>query len=321
MTRYGITLSSFTETLLELGPFLQEVTDIGYTDIWSYENSVLDAFTPLAFASVHAPTARLGTAIAHAYTRGPAILAMSIAGLCQAAPGRVVVGIGPSTKVIVENWNNIPYEKPYSRVRDTVTFLRAALAGEKVDEEYETFAVKRFRLAAKIEQPPPIVIGGSQPKMLSLAGSHADGAIINNVTADDAVKVAAHVRKDNPDAEVICSVYVQPNEDADTDKVRSMWKANLAAYVNSPGYAAAQEWLGHGDELRESWAKWKDGDREGAAAAIPDDYIDALVAHGPIEEVREKIQRYVDAGVDTIMFEMVPGVGDATEVFRGLAPK
>lgn len=319
MTRFGYTLSSFTESLAELAPFFQEAADLGVTDIWSSENSVLDAFTPLAFAAAHAPTARLGLGIAHAQTRGPAILAMSIAGLCQAAPGRVVAGIGPSTKVIVENWNNIPYTKPYARVRDTVTFLRAALAGEKVDEEYETFAVKRFRLGAKIEQPPPIVIGGSQPKMLSLAGSHADGAIINNVTADDILKVAPHVKAQNPDAEIICSVYAQP--DADVDRLRRMWKENLNAYINSPGYAAAQEWLGHGDDLRECWAKWAEGDRDGAAAAIPDHYIDALVAHGPMEEVREKVQRFVDNGADTVLLDIVPGVGDTMEIVRGLAPR
>ena len=89
----------------------------------------------------------------------------------------MVAGIGASTKIIVENWNGVPYVKPYARVRDTITFLRAALAGEKVDEEYETFTVKRFQLAAKIEQQPPIVIGAVRPRMLGLSGELGDGAV------------------------------------------------------------------------------------------------------------------------------------------------
>jgi len=319
MARYGITLSSFTEPLHALGPSLREIPDLGFQDIWSNENYMLDAFTPLAVASVHAPSCRLGLGIAQAYTRGAAILAMSIAGLCQAAPGRVIAGIGASTKIIVENWNGVPYEKPYSRVRDTITFLKAALAGEKVDEEYETFTVKRFRLHAKIEQPPPLVIGAVRPKMLELSGSHADGAVVANVSAEDMKQIVPHVKKHNPNAEIICTVYVAPNQER--DKVRTMWKAALNEYMNAPGYAAAQEWMGHGDELRECWAKWKERDRQGAAEAIPDHFIDSLVAHGSMEEVREKVQRYVDNGVDTVVIDMVPGVVDAMEAARGLAPK
>ena len=64
--------------------------------------------------------------------RGPGLLASSIAGLSQAAPGRFVVGVGSSSNVIVEGWNGIPFEKPYQRVRDTVKFLRKALTGESI---------------------------------------------------------------------------------------------------------------------------------------------------------------------------------------------
>ena len=37
---------------------------------------------------------RLGQAVIPVYTRGPALLAQSIASLCEAAPGRVAAGIG-----------------------------------------------------------------------------------------------------------------------------------------------------------------------------------------------------------------------------------
>ena len=116
-------------------------------------------------------------------------MAMSIAGLCQMAPGRVVVGIGGSTRVIVEDWNGVPYEKPYARVRDTIRFLRAALAREKVDEEYESFRVKGFRLRAKVEQPPPIVIGAIRPRMLALSGEMGDGAMFANVSAEEVTQL------------------------------------------------------------------------------------------------------------------------------------
>ena len=96
----------------------------------------------------------------------------------------------------------------------------------------------------------------------------------------------------------------------------------LNEYLNSPGYAAAQEWMGHGDALRESWAKWKAGDLKAAAAAIPDDLLDSLVVHGPAEECREKLQRYFDNGVDTIVLDMNATSTDIVmDTVRSLAPR
>src|SRR5206468_6771723 len=103
----------------------------------------LDAFTPLALASVWAPTMRLGTAIAPAYTRGPGLLAMSAAALAEAAPGRFLLGVGSSSPVIVDDWNSLSFVDPYGRTRDVLRFLRLALAGETVDKAYPTFTVRR----------------------------------------------------------------------------------------------------------------------------------------------------------------------------------
>ena len=78
---------------------------------------------------------RLGTAVANIYTRGPALLAMSAATLAGLAPGRFVLGIGVSSPAVVTDWNGIALDRPYQRARDTLHFLRRALAGEKVSME------------------------------------------------------------------------------------------------------------------------------------------------------------------------------------------
>ena len=150
MARYGMTIPLDGIPLAQQRDWIRELADLGYTDLWSAEAGASDGFTPLVLASQWAPEARLGCAIFPAYTRGPALLAMSAASLASAAPGRAVIGIGSSSNVIVEHWNGIPFEKPYQRVRDTVRFLRRALTGEKVSEDYETFSVKNFRLGAKV---------------------------------------------------------------------------------------------------------------------------------------------------------------------------
>src|ERR1700689_2966609 len=73
-------------------------------------------------------------------------LGYTAATLAELAPGRFVLGVGTSTPVVVQQWNDIPFEAPYQRSRDTLRFLRAALAGEKGTEQYETFRVSGFRL-------------------------------------------------------------------------------------------------------------------------------------------------------------------------------
>ena len=50
----------------------------------------------------------------------------------EAAPGRFTLGLGASSPVIVERWNGIAYDKPYQRTRDTLRFLRSALADAEV---------------------------------------------------------------------------------------------------------------------------------------------------------------------------------------------
>jgi alkanesulfonate monooxygenase SsuD/methylene tetrahydromethanopterin reductase-like flavin-dependent oxidoreductase (luciferase family) len=73
--RHGITFPFDGIPLAEQGDLVREIADLGYTDLWSAESGGHDAFTPLALASVWAPSLRLGTAIVPAYTRGPATLA------------------------------------------------------------------------------------------------------------------------------------------------------------------------------------------------------------------------------------------------------
>src|SRR5436190_22140293 len=149
--RYGMTIP-FGAQLADHKELYEELVDLGYTDAWSSEADGTDAFTPLALAAAWAPALRLGCAIVPAYTRGPALMAQSVAAMAEAAPGRFVFGIGSSSNVIVERWNGIPFEDPYKRTRDMVRFLRRALAGEKVDEQFDTFTVKGFRLGRVPEQ-------------------------------------------------------------------------------------------------------------------------------------------------------------------------
>ena len=297
----------------------EELAELGYTDLWSAEANTTDGLTPLALASVWVPQMRLGAAILPVYTRGPALLAQSIATMAAAAPGRFVAGIGASSNVIVEGWNGLPFEKPYQRVRDTVRFLRAALRGDKVDERYETFSVKGFKLGIVPEQPVPILVAALREGMLRLAGREGDGAIVNWLSADDAKRVCDIVHAQGPGKEVVARIFVCPNPDREV--VVPAAKFAMAAYLNVPVYRAFHEWLGRGDMLAEHWAQWDAGDRKGSLDKIPDSLVDDLIVHGTPEQCRAHIDRYVANGVTTPALLVMPFGGiDVREAVRALAP-
>jgi len=318
MEPYGITIPFDGIPLPEQRELVAELADLGYTDVWSSESAGADAFAPLALASVWAPTLRLGTAIAPVFTRGPATLAQCAATLAAAAPGRFTLGIGSSSDVIVEHWNGVAFDRPYQRVRDTARFLRTALAGAKVQQRYQTFAVDGFRLQLVPEQPPSLLIAALRPGMLRLAGRESDGAIANWLSADDVRTVVPYVREAGPGKQVVARIYVAASDDAEAG--RAVARRAIAAYLTVPVYRAFHEWLGRGERLAAMWRAWEAGDRKGALAAIPDDVVDALVVNGPPEHCREQVRRYVDAGVTTPVIGLLPTGGDVRELVRALAP-
>ena len=321
MQRHGMTIPFDGVPLHAQRDRIVELADLGYTDVWSSEANGADAFTPLALASTWAPSLRLGTAIVPAFTRGPGLLAQSVGTLAQAAPGRFALGIGTSSNVIVEGWNGIPFDEPYKRTRDMVRFLRRALTGDKVTEEYATFSVRGFKLGILPEHPVPILVAALREGMLRLAGREGDGAIVNWLSADDVATVApiVHAAGDGAGKEVVARIFVAPTDDADT--VRGMGRYAVAAYLNVPVYAAFHEWLGRGEVLADMWRLWKEGDRKAALAAIPDSVVDDLIVWGPPEKCREHVQRYVDNGVTTPALALLPFGYDVRQAVRDLAPR
>src|SRR6266850_7858091 len=180
--------------LPEHADLAREAERLGYTDAWSYEADGIDCFAPLAPVAL-ATGLRLGTAIANVFTRGPATLAMSAAGLADLAPGRFCLGIGAGSQPIVEAWNGGRFALPATRVREMTGVLRAALAGERVVFKGKTLSVDGFRLGRPPAHPVPIYIAALRPGMLQVAGEVGDGVILNWLAASDVPRVVALVRE------------------------------------------------------------------------------------------------------------------------------
>ncbi|GAB3662168.1 LLM class F420-dependent oxidoreductase [Actinocorallia lasiicapitis] len=294
---------------------VEELPALGYTDVWSAETNGADGFTPLALASQWAPTLRLGPAIVPVYTRGPALLAQQAATLADLAPGKFVLGIGTSSDTIVERWNGIPFTEPYAKVRDTLRFLRKALAGEKVTDE--ALGVKGFKLEAAPAVAPKIALAALRPGMLKLAAREADAAITNWLAPTDVPTVRAAY---DPSKELIARLFVMPTDDA--DEARNLGRWLIAAYMNVPVYQAFHEWLGRGDALRPMNEAWAAGDRQAALKAIPDEVVDDLIVHGSPETCRTRIESYVANGLTTPVLAILPNSQlNGLTAIRALAPR
>lgn len=319
MSRLGMTIPLAGIPLAEHRDWLREMIDLGYTDFWSSEAGGTDAFTPLALAAAWTPEARLGAAIVPVFTRGPATLAMSVASLAEAAPGRFSMGIGASSNVIVERWNGIPFEAPYQRVADTLLFLRRALAGEKIEHRFASFDVSGFRLQmAPPSAPPPILVAALRAGMLRLAGRHGDGAILNWLSVEDVKRVAPIVHAEGAGKQIVARIFVLPT--SDRGLARAIGRRAAAAYLTVPVYAAYHDWLGRGERLAKLRSLWLAGDRKAAVEAIPDEVVDELVVHGSPAQCREHVERYREAGVDVPVLALLHA-DDLRTAVRSLAPR
>jgi len=189
------------------------------------------------------------------------------------------------------------------------TFLKRALAGERVVFHGETFTVEGFRLSRPPAAPIPIHIAALRPAMLRAAGEIGDGAIINWLSAEDVRKsvrvvreAAAQAGRDPEAIEITARLFVcvdPPTPEADLGIRR-----HINTYLNVPVYQAFQKWLGREEALTPMWQAWGSGDRKGAVAAIPEKVVNDLIIHGSKEDMRAHVLRYLDAGVDTAFLQL-----------------
>ncbi len=314
--RYGITIPFDGVSLQEHRRLFHMIADLGYCDVWSAEVDGTDGFTPLTLAAAWEERLNLGVAVTPAYTRGPGLLAMSIASMAEAAPGRFTMGLGSSSLPVVERWNGIAFEEPYKKTRDVLRFINRALDGEKIDDTFDTFTIKGFKLSRPVADKPPILLGALRPGMLRLAGREADGAILNWLAATDVAQCRAEV---GPGKTIAARLFVIPTEDADT--ARFIARRMISSYLTVSTYAEFHKWLGRAEVLQPMWDAWSEGDRKKANDVIPDALVDELIIHGSYDACRDHIQRFIDAGIEIPTLAVIPFGIDLEDAIRGLAPR
>ncbi|MFV0534618.1 MAG: LLM class F420-dependent oxidoreductase [Cumulibacter sp.] len=318
--RFGVTIPLGGLSLPEHAAAYAAAAEAGYTDLWSSESNGADAFIPLAHAATLQPQLHVGTAIVPAYTRAPGVVAMQAATLAELTDQPLQLGIGSSSMPIVSNWNGIPFDRPLTRVKDLLEFLRRSFDGERVSMKSHSFDIDGFRLGLMPKRRPRVLVAALREKMLRLAGTHSDGVILNWLSAEDIQQVTRYVNdgRDTP-ADVVARIFVIPT--ADRTEAENMARRAITAYLNVPTYADYQAWLGRGPKLQSMWDAWRSGDRKRALAEVSSEVVDELFIHGTAEECRAHIQRYVDAGVTVPVLSIYPTTRPIADVLRELGPR
>ncbi|HXH84780.1 MAG TPA: LLM class flavin-dependent oxidoreductase, partial [Candidatus Tectomicrobia bacterium] len=177
----GIVLSAFAaRPAAELIAAAREAEARGYATAWLGETSGYDAFTIAATIATHTERLRVATGVVPVQTRTPVVLGMTTAALDHLAPGRFTLGLGLSSRAIVEGWHGLPYSTALGQVRETVEIVRRVAAGARVTVEGKHHRVRGFRLTAPPpERPVRVVLAALGPEMLELAGEIADGVLLN----------------------------------------------------------------------------------------------------------------------------------------------
>lgn len=283
---------------------LARIESLGFSDLFSQETDAHDALTPLAVAAAWTARVRLGSAVASIFTRGPALLAMQASSLADAAPGRFVLGLGTSSAPIVEGWNGGTFDRPWSRMRDTLRYLRVVLTQGRAEAEGARLGTTGFRLGpvsgSRAPGTPPIHIAALGPRMLRLAAEEADGVMLSLVGPEHAAALVTRYRAAEPEAgrgEVVLRIGCLLDDDG--ERARAHARRTLAAYLAVPTYGALYTGLGEGERVVEIASAWRRGAHAEARRLVLDTWVEGVFAIGRAEDIAERIGRFRAAGIDT----------------------
>ncbi|MBX9609166.1 MAG: LLM class flavin-dependent oxidoreductase [Gammaproteobacteria bacterium] len=291
----------------------------GYDDLWLADAEGLeDPLTLAAALGVACKKVRLCTGIVPVFNRPPPLLATAVVAAEARAPGRLVLGLGASTPNMIERWYGLHYDRPLTRVRETVELLRQVLAGGKTAYDGATLRSHGFQLKSRPSAPVPIVLGAIGGKMLELAGEVADGVLLNDFTPPDRLGYALErldvgakrAGRRVEDLEIIKrrALYFTDDDQAGLEYCRQ----HLAFYASAQQYQNVLLELGYRDAVEEARAGYATRDRLRITRAIGDDMVRRIFSFGDDAHCRALVAADFAAGVNSIV---VSPQGDSAEAF------
>ena len=306
MARIGLTLPR-SEDLprKEIVEVVQQAEALGYDSVWVGESWGRDGFTWLTQLAGHTNRIKLATGITTVYSRSPALIAQTVAALDEISEGRVILGLGTSGPIVIENWHGLRFDRPLRRTREYIEIIRLILSGERVNYQGEIFQLKGFRLPFTPVRPGvPIYVASLGPQNLRLTGELADGWLPIYL---DVHHLAEFQRDIESGAQKVgrtlgaidVAPYILSCVSEDVEAARSLVKSHLAYYIGGMGtfYANLIARYGFEDEVSRVREAWGRRDRNAAADRVTDAMIERMAICGSPNEGRAQLEKYHAAGV------------------------
>ena len=302
---------------------IREAEALGYGSIWTSEAYGSDAVTPAAWILARTERMTVGTALMQMPARTPACAAMTAMTLQALSGGRFVLGIGPSGPQVVEGWHGVAYGKPLERLREYVSIVRRIVAREEpVVHEGTHYAMpyrgadatglgKPLKSIIHARHGLPIHTGSVTPGGLRLAGEITDGlfplfmmperAHVYREPLTEGFRRGGHGERR---ADFVIAPFVDVRIDDDHARALLAVKRSLALYVGGMGapgrnfYTDYARRLGFGEAAARIQDLFLAGDREGAVAAVPDEFADGIALVGPRAHIRERLAAWKQAAAE-----------------------
>jgi F420-dependent oxidoreductase-like protein len=319
--RVAISLRLASEDWEQASAYVVEAERLGVDCVWSAEAWGHDAVTPLAFVAARTSRIRLGTGIMQAGTRTPALVAMTAMSLAAMSRGRFLLGLGVSGPQVIEGWHGIRFERPVQRIREMVEIVRRVTRGERLEFKGSVYELplpggegKALRSAAKPQPNIPVYLATLSPRSLEMTGEIADGWLGTSFMPDHARVFFDHLETGaRRGGRSLASLDLQAGGfvafSDDVERLIPPRKPGLAFTLGAMGsrqhnfYNDAFKRAGYTDVALEVQRLWLDGQREEAAARVPDELVLKTNLLGTDAMVRRRLQLYRDAGVTTLRVE------------------
>lgn len=308
--RIGLVLGS-TVGPEDLVPAARRAESAGFDELWLSEDFFFSGGIAGAEIVLSATgSIRVGLGVVSAVVRHPALLAMELATLARAHPGRVLPGIGLGVPAWMRQMGVLP-ASPLTAVRECLSMVQRLLAGEHVTEAGDVFSADDVHLVYPPTGPLPIRLGVTGPKMLQLSGELADGSILSVAAGTEYVAWARRQieegrrrasRRDHHEVTVFAIYSV----DEDGGRAKESARSTLAFYKAAGGRNALTDVAGISDTLVEMLSR---GGADLVAAEMPADWVDDLTVSGTPEVVAAKIEHLFDCGADSVALVPVGAEG------------
>ncbi|WP_308292458.1 LLM class flavin-dependent oxidoreductase [Streptantibioticus ferralitis] len=291
----------------------------GYDVAFAPEGYRSDAASVLGMVAGRTDRIGLASGVMQIPARPPGLAALTAATLNSLSAGRFRLGLGVSNPDVSDGWYGVPFDRPLERTREYVEIVRMALSGEPV-----VYAGEHYQLPSSgsaggaplhvITEPAgalvPVYLGAVGPRNLQLAGEIADGWIgvfaAPEQVAESVERIAAgRALRGSTMAgfEVIPCLATSVGESVEgcVDLLRAHY-AHLMG-IGDPArnfYCKLAARLGWPQDAQEVSLRVRAGDRAGAAAAVPTDFVDQTSLVGPVDRIAERMAAYAEAGVTTL---------------------